>query len=68
MVRTKHTSVSLPVSLLRLWEKKLDGTGFRSLSEFVIFLLRELAPLEFKTITRKEKEKIIEKLRDLGYM
>ena len=42
-------------------QKQIDGTGFRSVTEYVVFLLRE-------SLMLKAGESVKERLRALGYI
>ncbi|RSN69832.1 CopG family transcriptional regulator [Candidatus Korarchaeum cryptofilum] len=69
----KYTTVSIPKPLYDKIKKRIEGTGFTSVSDYVVYVLRELlASLEEEEseepFTRKEREKIKEKLRALGYI
>jgi hypothetical protein len=50
----------------------IKGTGFPSVSSFVTYILREtviiLEEKKRKVLTEREKKKIEEKLRKLGYI
>ena len=69
--RNKYTTVSIPVDLAEKCRELIKDTGFKSMSDYVTFILREII------ISRKEwdnaetvgdKERITEKLRKLGYL
>lgn len=67
------TTVSIPTPLAEKIKKKIEGTGFHSLSAYVTYVLRELlASMEEKsaeeTLTKEEEEKIKQRLRALGYL
>jgi len=69
----KHTTVSIPKPLFDKIKKRIKGTGFASVSEYVTFVLREVvASLEEEekkeVFTKEEEEKIKERLRALGYI
>jgi len=69
----KYTTVSIPKPLYDKIKKRIEGTGFTSVSDYVVYVLRELlASLEEgeneEPFTEKEGEKIKEKLRALGYI
>jgi len=69
----KYTTVSIPKPLYDKIKKRIEGTGFTSVSDYVVYVLRELlASLEEgeseEPFTKKEGEKIKEKLRALGYI
>jgi len=69
----KHTTVSIPIQLYEKIKKRIEGTGFTSVSDYVTYVLREvLASLEEEekeeVFTKEEEEKVKERLRALGYL
>ena len=67
----KYTTVSIPQTLYDKVQKFIKGTGFKSVSDFVTWLLREF----FVTIQDESKEeksetydRILRALRALGYL
>ena len=68
----KYTTVSIPKPLAEKIKRRIEGTGFRSVSEYVVYVLREvLASLEEEErveFTEEEEEEIKKRLRALGYM
>ncbi len=55
----KFTSVSIPTQLFKKIEKRIKGTGFTSVSSYVIYVLREILAEESGSSTvgnRKEKK------------
>jgi len=70
----KHTTVSIPVQLYEKIKKRIEGTGFTSVSDYVTYVLREvLASLEEEekeeeVFSKEEEEKVKERLRALGYL
>lgn len=70
----KYTTVSIPVTLYNRIKAMIEGTGFTSVSQFVTYVLREVIAdmerqkLESEAITEEEKERIIERLKALGYL
>lgn len=72
--KSRYTTVSIPVTLYNRIKKLIEGTGFANVSQFVTYVLREVV-VEYEKareaeepFTEEEKEKIIEKLRRLGYI
>ena len=55
-------------------EKLIEGSGFKSVSEFVTFVLRQVVAdmeaekLKGEGLTDEEKKAIIERLKRLGYL
>ena len=71
VLKGKYTTVSIPTELADKSRDFIKDTGFKNLSDYVTFLLREIL------ITRrdwdnaksdKDKENVMEKLRNLGYL
>jgi len=57
----KYTTVSIPTPLFKKIQKKIEGTGFTSVSSYVTYILREI-------VIEEDKEKVKEKLKALGYI
>ncbi len=71
--RAKYTTVSIPVTLYNRIKKLIEGTGFTSVSQYVTYVLREIVAEHEKAaqeepFTEEDKQRIIEKLRKLGYL
>ncbi|OYT45520.1 MAG: hypothetical protein B6U85_08595 [Desulfurococcales archaeon ex4484_42] len=70
----KYTTVSIPITLYNRIKELIKDTGFTSVSQFVTYILREVVAsmerekLESEALTPEDKEKIIEKLKRLGYI
>jgi len=70
----KFTSVSIPVPLFENVKKRIEGTGFTSVSDYVTFVLREVLTSEEEESEEKEafskedEEKVKQRLRALGYL
>ncbi|MCQ6254478.1 ribbon-helix-helix domain-containing protein [Methanocaldococcus sp.] len=69
----KYTTVSIPIQLYEKIKKRIEGTGFTSVSDYVTYVLREvLASLEEdekeEVFSEEEEEKVKERLRALGYL
>ncbi len=69
MVEQKYTTVSIPKPLYDKIKKAIEGTGFTSVSDYVVFVLREVLSAESmgNSIGKNEEEIVKEKLRSLGY-
>jgi len=70
---TRYTTVSIPITLYDRIKNLIQGTGFTSVSQFVIYVLRDVvASMEQEkmssTISEEEKKEIIERLKKLGYI
>jgi len=66
----KFTTVSIPTSLFRKLQEAIKNTGFPSVSSFVAFVMREIILGERKEepFSTEDREKIIKRLKKLGYM
>jgi hypothetical protein len=67
----EFSSVSIPTSLYKKIEEKIEGTEFSSVSGYVTKVLRESLAREEENkevFTAEEEEKIKEKLKALGYI
>ncbi len=67
MAEQKYTTVSIPKPLYEKIKKQIEGTGFTSVSDYVVFVLREVLSAESMTTDKKEEELVKEKLKSLGY-
>ncbi len=68
----KYTTVSIPTPLAEKIKKRIEGTGFTSISSYVTYVLRELLASmeeeEEEVFSKEDEEKIKERLRALGYL
>jgi Arc/MetJ-type ribon-helix-helix transcriptional regulator len=73
----KYTTVSIPRPLYEKMKKRIEKTGFTSVSDYVTYILREvMASIDEeerkgKTSTgfdKRDEEKVKERLRALGYL
>ncbi len=69
---SKFTSVSIPTPLFEKVKKRIEGTGFTSVSSYVVYVLREVlaeeAVDEQEAFSREDEERVKERLRSLGYL
>lgn len=73
MKRRKYTTVSIPVSLHERIKNIMEGTGFKSVSDYVTYILREVVSMHERErmanpFSDEDVERIKEKLRALGYL
>ncbi len=74
MSKGSYTTVSIPVQLAEKIEKRIEGTGFNSVSSYVTYVLRQvLSSLEEKekkkeAFSKEDEEKVKKRLRALGYI
>ena len=68
----KFTTISIPTPLAEKIKKRIEGTGFTSLSSYVTYVLREVisgVEEEKEEVFSKEDEKRVkDRLRALGYL
>ena len=67
----KYTTVSIPVELADKSRDFIKDTGFKNLSDYVTFILREIIATKNEwgsATSREEEERVKEKLRRLGYL
>jgi len=68
----KYTTISIPTPLAEKIKKRIQGTGFNSLSSYVTYVLREVIsgteeePEE--AFSKEDEEKVKNRLRSLGYL
>ena len=70
MADKKYTTVSIPVPLYEKVKDKIKDTGFTSVSDYVVFVLRELMSEDESEegFSKEDEEKVKDRLRSLGYM
>ncbi len=69
--KKKFTTVSIPVPLFKKVEERIKGTGFTSVSSYVVYVLREIIAEEEEKeepFSEEDKERVKERLRALGYI
>jgi Arc/MetJ-type ribon-helix-helix transcriptional regulator len=68
----KFTTISIPTQLAEKIKKRIEGTGFHSLSSYATYVLREvLSGVEEEdeeAFSKEDEEKVKERLRALGYL
>ena len=68
----KFTTISIPTPLAEKIKKRIQGTGFTSLSSYVTYVLREVLSgveeEEDEAFTKEDEERVKERLRALGYL
>lgn len=65
-------TIKIPRELYETMQKMIEGTGFSSTTEFIVFVLRTLAStgkiIEDDRLTEQEVQIIKERLKRLGYL
>jgi len=68
----KYTTISIPTPLAEKIKKRIEGTGFNSLSSYVTYVLREvISGMEEETdegFSKEDEERVKDRLRALGYL
>ena len=68
----KYTTLSIPTPLAEKIKKRIEGTGFNSLSAYVTYVLREVISNMDEdgeeAFSKEDEEKVKERLRALGYL
>ena len=68
----KYITISIPTPLAEKIKKRIEGTGFTSLSSYVTYVLREvISGMEEESeevFSKEDEEKVKERLRALGYL
>jgi hypothetical protein len=59
--REEYVTLSIPKPLYERAQRAIEGTGFRSVTEYAVFLLRE-------SLSLKPGDSVKERLRALGYI
>ncbi len=73
MTEKKYTTVSIPIPLAKKIKKRMEGTGFTSISSYVTYVLRQvISSIEEEEqqegFSKEDEEKVKERLRALGYL
>ncbi len=67
-----YTTISIPTPLAEKIKKRIEGTGFNSLSSYVTYVLREvISGIEEESeeaFSKEDEEKVKDRLRALGYL
>jgi len=70
--RAGDVTLKIPRPLYERLQRAIEGTGFRSVTEFCVYVLRDLAaahePQRGEELSREEIEAIRRRLRALGYL
>jgi metal-responsive CopG/Arc/MetJ family transcriptional regulator len=68
----QKVTIKIPRELYQSLSEIIEGTGFSSVTEFIVFVMRTLASggrvTEEDRLTEKEVRAIRERLRRLGYL
>ena len=70
----KYTTVSIPSPLAEKIKKRMEGTGFNSISSYVTYVLRQVISSieeeerQKEAFSKEDEEKVKDRLRALGYL
>lgn len=69
----KYTTVSIPKSLYNRIKKLIEETGFKSVSDYVTYVLREVVAMHEseryeEPFSERDLEEIKKRLKALGYI
>ena len=71
---TEETNITIPTALAEKIKKRMEGTDFKTISEYITYILRQVISKveseekERKVFSKEEEEKVKERLRNLGYI
>ena len=72
MKMADKVTIKIPRELYEKLREMIEGTGFSSVTEFIVFVMRSLASggklKEEDKLTDEEVEAVRERLRRLGYL
>ena len=71
--KSKYTTISIPRPLYSRIQKLIEGKGFKSVSDYVTYVLREVVAMhemesQEEPFTKEDLEEIKKRLRALGYI
>ena len=68
----KKATIKIPRPLYESLQKVIEGTGFTSVTDFIIYVMRDIAASgklhEDTSLTKKEINQIRKRLKSLGYL
>jgi len=70
-VRESKVTVKIPRPLFRKVQQVVDGSGFNSPTDFIVYVLRDLmgdAEEHPRELTQEELDGVKRKLKNLGYL
>jgi Arc/MetJ-type ribon-helix-helix transcriptional regulator len=71
MVQDNKVTLKIPRPIYDRLKKVIEGSGFGSVNEFVVYVLRDLISSgldESADLTKKEVDAIRQRLKNLGYL
>ncbi len=70
----KYTTISIPSTLFKKLKARIKGTGFTSVSSYVIYVMREIITdkeeglQQRNPFTEEDEKRVKDRLRSLGYL
>ena len=70
----KYTTISIPSTLFKKLKTRIKGTGFSSVSSYVIYVMREIitnkdeGSRKRNPFTEEDEKRVKDRLRALGYL
>ncbi|MFH1415639.1 MAG: hypothetical protein ABIH89_06100 [Elusimicrobiota bacterium] len=65
-------TIKIPKTLYESLKKQIEGTGFSSVTDFIVYVMRDIATSgslnEDPSLTKKEIDQIRKRLEKLGYI
>lgn len=73
MANPNLTTISIPKPLFEKVQKRIEGTGFNTVSSYVTYVMRQVlsneAPIEKQeAFSKEDEEKVKARLKSLGYL
>ena len=69
---TSKATIKIPKPLYESLKKRIEGTGFASVTDFIVYVMRQIAASgklhEDTSLTKKEIDQIRKRLKALGYL
>lgn len=68
----KKATIKIPKILYDSLKKQIEGTGFSSVTDFIVFVMRDIASTgnlhDDSTLSKQEIDQIRDRLKGLGYL
>lgn len=68
----KKSTIKIPQPLYESLKRQIEGTGFTSVTDFIVYIMRDIAASgklhDDTSLTKKEINQIRKRLKSLGYL
>jgi len=68
----RKATIKIPKVLYDSIKKQIEGTGFSSVTDFIVFVMRDIVSTgnlhDDATLTKQEIDQVRERLKGLGYL